>query len=105
MPAHRRITRSLALACATAAVAAAPSTALARPAFDPPGHPGSSGTTAVEPQTVVREIQTGGDQTLALILSGSALSSRSPPLRGPRAAPRPPAALTRPRGQANAGWN
>lgn len=73
MPAHRRITRSLALACATAAVAAAPSTALARPAFDPPGHPGSSGTTAVEPQTVVREIQTGGDQTLALILSGSAL--------------------------------
>jgi hypothetical protein len=70
---HRRITRSLALACATAAVAIAPSTALARPAFDPPGHPGSSGAAVPESQPVVREIQSGGDQTLALILSGSAL--------------------------------
>ena len=74
---HRRFTRPLALACATAAVAAAPSTALARPAGDPPGHPGSNGSrgalTAAEPQTIVREVQTGGDQTLALILSGSAL--------------------------------
>ena len=79
---HRRITRSLALACATAAVAAAPSTALARPAFDSPqpasqapGHPGSNGSRGAiaEPQTVVREVQTGGEQTVALILSGTAL--------------------------------
>jgi hypothetical protein len=79
---HRRITRSLALACATAAVAAVPSTALARPAFDPPqpashapGHPGSNGSrgATAEPQTVVREIETGGDQTVALVLSGTAL--------------------------------
>jgi hypothetical protein len=73
---HRRITRSLALACATAAMAAAPTPALARPAGTPPGHPGgqgSRGAVAAEPQTVVREVQTGGDQTLALALSGSAL--------------------------------
>ena len=79
---HRRITRSLALACATAAVAAAPSTALARPLFDPPrppaqapGHPGSNGSrgAVAEPQTVVREVQGGGDQTIALVLSGAAL--------------------------------
>ena len=67
---HRRIARPLALACATAAVAAAPSTALARPAIDPSVAPS---TTAAEPETVVREIQTGGDQTVALILSGGAL--------------------------------
>ena len=79
---HRRITRSLALACATAAVAAAPSTALARPPFDAPqpasnspGHPGSNGSrgATAEPQTVVREVQTGSDQTVALVLSGTAL--------------------------------
>jgi hypothetical protein len=65
---HRRIARPLALACATATVAAAPSTALARPAIDPPAPPAG-----VEPQTVVREVQTGNDQTVPLILSGSAL--------------------------------
>ncbi len=73
---HRRLARLLALACFTAAVSTAPSTALARPAGTPPGHPGSNGSrgaTAAEPQTVVRTIQAGGDQTLALILSGSAL--------------------------------
>jgi LPXTG-motif cell wall-anchored protein len=73
---QRRIARSIALACATVAVAAAPSAAFARPAGDPPGHPGSNGSrgaVAAEPQTIVREVQTGGDQTIALILSGSAL--------------------------------
>ncbi len=73
---QRPITRSFALACATAALATTPSTALARPAFDPPGHPGSNGSrgaVTAEPQTVVHEVQSGGDQTLALILSGSAL--------------------------------
>ena len=74
---RRRFARSLALACATAAVATAPSSTLARPAGNPPGHPGSNGSrgaaAAAEPQTTVREIQTGGDQTLALMLSGSAL--------------------------------
>lgn len=68
---HRRFARPLTLACATVALAAAPSTALARPAVDPaPSEPG--------PQPIVVErvstpVQTGGDTTLALILSGSAL--------------------------------
>ena len=73
---HRRITRSLALACATAAVAAAPWTAVARPVGNPPGHPGSNGSrgaVAAELQAFVREVQTGGDRTMALVLSGSAL--------------------------------
>jgi LPXTG-motif cell wall-anchored protein len=73
---QRRMTRSIAFACATVAVAIAPSTGFARPVGDPPGHPGSNGSRgaiAAEPQTVVREVQTGSDQTIALILSGSAL--------------------------------
>jgi hypothetical protein len=61
---HRRIT----LACAIAALAVAPSSALAMPATDPP---------APQKETVapvVREIQSdGGDATLALVFSGSAL--------------------------------
>ncbi len=61
---HRRIT----LACAIAALAVAPSSALAMPATDPPAPPQQS----VAP--VVREVQTdGGDTTLAIVLSGSAL--------------------------------
>ena len=61
---HRRIT----LACAIAALAVAPSSALAMPATDPPPRRRSS---RVAP--IVREVQTGGDTTLALVLSGSAL--------------------------------
>jgi hypothetical protein len=63
MPFHRRI----ALACATAALAVAPSSALARPATDPP--PSKPGPVVSE----VREVRTDGDTTLALVLSGSAL--------------------------------
>jgi CubicO group peptidase (beta-lactamase class C family) len=61
---HRRIT----LACAVAAMAVAPSSALAMPATDPPP--------STEPSSapIVREVETsGGDTTLALVLSGSAL--------------------------------
>lgn len=64
----RRFSRPLALACATAALAVAPGTALARPAVDPaPPKP--------EPQSVITDpaIRTGGDTTLALIFSGAAL--------------------------------
>ena len=62
---HRRFT----LACAVAALAVAPSSALAMPATEPPAPQKQS----VAP--VVREIQTdgGGDATLALVFSGSAL--------------------------------
>ena len=61
---HRRIT----LACAIAALAVAPSSALAMPATDPPAPQEQSAA------PVVREIQTdGGDATLALVFSGSAL--------------------------------
>jgi len=60
---HRRIT----LACAVAAMAVAPSSALAMPATDQPAPTQS-------PAPVVREVETSGDDTtLALILSGSAL--------------------------------
>ena len=61
---HRRIT----LACAVAAMAVAPSSALAMPATDPPA------PTQSAPAPVVREVETSGDDTtLALVLSGSAL--------------------------------
>jgi hypothetical protein len=71
---HRRIT----LACAIAALAVAPSSALAMPATDsPPPRPGPPIEIAVaQPSAspVDREVQTdGGDTTLALVLSGSAL--------------------------------
>ena len=67
----RRHTRPLAVACATAALAIAPSAASARPMpLDPPAAPD---TTVVEPAPVVREVESGGDTTLALILSGAAL--------------------------------
>ena len=67
----------IALVCATAALAAAPSTALARPATEQPV-PGSSHAIDAPPAQrsaapVVREIRTNGDTTLALVLSGSAL--------------------------------
>jgi len=67
---HRRFTRPIAVACATAVVAIAPSAAFARPVpLDPP----APDSTSVEPAPVVREIHTGGDTTLAVILSGAAL--------------------------------
>jgi hypothetical protein len=67
---HRRCARPLALACTTAAVVLAPAAAQARPAPpDPPAQPAAS---QAEP-SIVREIRTDGDTTLALILSGSAL--------------------------------
>ena len=72
---HRRYPRSLTLACATAALAVAPSAALAAPAVDTlPSKPGT-GPVFVEPHAapIVREIRTNGDTTLAVILAGSAL--------------------------------
>ena len=70
---HRRIT----LVCATAALAVAPSSALAMPAIDPPAPKPRPQTVVVAAQPsaapVVREIRTDGDTTLALVLSGSAL--------------------------------
>ena len=61
---HRRLT----LACAVAAMAVAPSSALAMPATDQPA------PTQPSPAPVVREVETSGDDTtLALVLSGSAL--------------------------------
>ena len=70
---HRRIT----LACATAALALAPGTALAMPAQDPASSEAGTQTqiAAAEPSAapIVREIRTDGDGTIALVLSGSAL--------------------------------
>jgi hypothetical protein len=71
MHTHRRASRMLALAGTTTVMAVAPAAALARPATDSGQAPASAGQTA---PTVVREIQTGGgDQTLALVISGTAL--------------------------------
>jgi hypothetical protein len=68
---RRRCLRPFAVACATAAVAVVPSAASARPApLDPPASPDTS---FVEPAPVVREVQTGGDATLGIVLSGTAL--------------------------------
>ena len=67
---HRRCARPLALVCTTAAVALAPAAAQARPA--PPDPPVEQTAPQAEP-SIVREIRTEGDTTLALILSGSAL--------------------------------
>jgi len=71
---HRRI----ALTCAVAALAVAPSSALAVPATDPPppkpGPPIEIAVPQASASPVSREIQTdGGDATLALVFSGSAL--------------------------------
>jgi hypothetical protein len=65
----RRFSRPLTLACATAALAVAPGTALARPAVDPqPSTP--DGRVIVDPKPAT---QVGGDTTLPLIFSGTAL--------------------------------
>ena len=71
---HRRCARPLALVCTTAAVAFAPAAAQARPApLDPPITVDRQAAAQEAPQPVIREIHTGGDSTLALIISGSAL--------------------------------
>ena len=64
MLAHRRI----ALACAIGALAVTPGTAMAMPATDPPPSPEGPAAAPIE-----RVVQTHGDTTLALVLSGSAL--------------------------------
>jgi hypothetical protein len=77
-PARRR-TRSFALAVTAAAIAAAPSTALARPAIDPGALKGSQRgghavhTESVPAPVVVRQVTQGGDTTLPIVLSGAAL--------------------------------
>jgi hypothetical protein len=70
MSTHRRIQRALALTCTATALAAMPATAAAMPAQDPAGVKNSPAA-----PIVVREgTQTGGgDQTLALVVSGTAL--------------------------------
>jgi hypothetical protein len=70
----RHRARSLALACTTAALVA-PAATHAMPA---PVEPPVSSTTAAssapaDPQPVVREIRTGDDTTIALVISGAAL--------------------------------
>ena len=64
MLASRRFSRPLTLVCATAALAVAPSSAMAMPAIDPP-----PSLPSIEPAP----IDTGGDTTLPLIFSGTAL--------------------------------
>jgi len=69
---HRRIRRGLALTCAAAAIS--PATAVAMP-IDPHG---TGSPPAIESQAStpsgVPEVDTGGgDQTLALVISGAAL--------------------------------
>ena len=71
---HRRI----ALACAIGALAVTPGTASALPATDPPPPKAGPPIEIAVPQATAspasREIQTdGGDATLALVFSGSAL--------------------------------
>jgi hypothetical protein len=58
---YPRIQRALALACTTAALAAAPATAVAMPATDPVSVP-EAPAPAIEPR--------GGDQTLTFVLAG-----------------------------------
>jgi hypothetical protein len=66
---YRRVQRALALTCTAVALGAVPATAAAMPAADPAGAKSSS-TAPI----VVREVQTGGGgQTLALVVSGTAL--------------------------------
>jgi hypothetical protein len=69
----RRFSRPLTLACATAALAVAPGTAIAMPAPDPATSETAPVSFDPPPAPEVREIRTGGDTTLALIFSGTAL--------------------------------
>jgi len=70
---HRRVQRALALTCTATALAAAPATAVAMPALDEPPAPAADHQPDAAP-TIVRVIETGGgDQTLALVISGAAL--------------------------------
>jgi hypothetical protein len=73
---HRRLARPLTLACATAALAVAPGTALAMPGTDQPVPKSDlNEIIAAEPSAapIVREVRTDGDNTIALVISGSAL--------------------------------
>jgi hypothetical protein len=65
----RRTLRPLTLACA--AMALAPGSALARPGIDPP--PSKPGPEPIVIERASAPIRTGGDTTLALIVSGGAL--------------------------------
>ena len=72
----RRLARLLTLVCAIAVLAVAPAGALARPATDPYVKPGSQPQpTVIEraPAPVENDSPAGGDLTLVLILSASAL--------------------------------
>ena len=72
----RRLARLLTLVCAIAVLAVAPAGALARPATDPYVGPGSAPQPTVierSPAPVVNDSPAGGDLTLVLILSASAL--------------------------------
>ena len=72
----RRLARLLTLVCAIAVLAVAPAGALARPATDPFAKPGTAHEPLVverTPAPVVNDSRTGGDLTLVLILSASAL--------------------------------
>ena len=51
---------------------AAPSTALAQALGGPPGHRGAAAPSRPEPQAVVREVQNGDGETMALVLPGGA---------------------------------
>jgi hypothetical protein len=68
---HRRYARSLTLVCTTAALAVAPGAALAQPAIDPA--PSKPDNRVIIADPAPAPIRTGGDTTLALIISGSAL--------------------------------
>ena len=72
----RRLARLLTLVCAIAVLAVAPAGALARPATDPYVKPGTEPQPTVierSPAPVVNDSRTGGEETLVLILSASAL--------------------------------
>ena len=72
----RRLARLLTLVCAIAVLAAAPAGALARPATDAYVKPGTAPQPVVverSPAPAVNDSQAGGDLTLVLILSASAL--------------------------------
>lgn len=72
---YRRVQRGFALACTTAALAAAPAAAVAMPVDPVAAGPDGAVVESRRPSsTVVREVEPGGgDQTLALVISGAAL--------------------------------
>jgi hypothetical protein len=68
----RRFARPLTLVCATAALAVAPGTALAMPESSLPPSSSDVSQSLIDPPPAP-EIRTGGDTTLPLIFSGTAL--------------------------------